>query len=76
MQTTHTNLNDKNNAFNLSAQVKTLLHEKGVSFLFNYTDYQHFKNQCKNAFNKAQAIAEKFTEENQSQNSDFNEYVF
>lgn len=64
----------KSNALNLSTQVKTLLQQKGLSNAFNYTDYKYFKSQCKNAWNKAQAIAELFTQENT--NSDFNDYVF
>ena len=72
---TRTNLNDKNNAFKLSAQVKNILQEKGHSRAFNYSDYEYFKKQCKNAWNKAQAIAEKFIEENNI-NSDYNDYVF
>ncbi len=66
----------KNTSKNLSQQVNEILTEKGFSFLFNYSDYKHFKNQCKNAFNKAQAIAEKFIEENTEAKNDFNEYVF
>lgn len=73
---TRTNLNDKNNAFNLSTQVKNILHEKGFSFLFNYNDYNYFKSQVSNAFNEAVAIAEKFIEYNGDNNNDFNDYVF
>ena len=65
----------KNTAFKLSEQVKATLHEKGYSFLFNYSDYKHFKDQAKKAFNKAQAITEMFIQENNS-NSDFSEYVY
>jgi len=73
----HKNLiESKNNAFKLSTQVKSILHEKGLSKVFNYSDYKYFKTQCKNAWNKAQAIAEKFIEENNPKNSDFDEYVF
>lgn len=71
---THTS--HKNNAYKLSDQVKNILHEKGLSAVFNYNDYLYFKKQVKNAFNKAQAIAELFIEENINQNSDFNEYTF
>jgi predicted nuclease with TOPRIM domain len=69
-------IESKNNAFKLSTQVKTLLHEKGLSKVFNYSDYKYFKEECKNAWNKAQAIAEKFIEDNNQLNSDFDEYVF
>jgi hypothetical protein len=71
---THTS--HKNNAYKLSDQVKNILHEKGLSAVFNYNDYLYFKKQVKNTFNKAQAIAELFIEENINQNSDFNEYTF
>ncbi|MBX9886691.1 MAG: hypothetical protein K2Y30_02000 [Flavobacteriaceae bacterium] len=66
----------KNNAFKLSEQVKATLHEKGYSFLFNYEDYTYYKAQAKKAFNKAQAIAELFINDNQPTESDFSEYVF
>jgi len=69
-------IESKNNAFKLSTQVKSILHEKGLSKVFNYTDYEYFKKQCKNAWNKAQAIAELFIQDNQNTNSDFNDYVF
>jgi len=69
-------MNAKNNAFKLSTQVKNILHEKGLSKVFNYTDYEYFKMQCTNAWNKAQAIAELFIQDNQNTNSDFNDYVF
>ena len=58
----------------LSDQVKQLLHEKGFSFLFNWSDYAYYKAQVKKAFNKSQAIAELFIQDN-NQKSDFNEYV-
>lgn len=67
-------MKNKNNAFKLSTQVKNILQEKGLSKSFNYSDYKYFKTKCKNAWNKAQAIAELFTQENT--NSDFNDYVF
>lgn len=66
----------KNTSFKLSDQVKETLHEKGFSFLFNYNDYKYYKAQVKKAFNKAQAIADLFIEENQPTKSDFSEYVF
>lgn len=67
--------NAKNTSKKISDQVKEILSEKGFSFLFNYNDYSFFKSQCKNAFNKAQAIAEKFIEDTNAK-SDFNEYTF
>ena len=60
---------------NLSTQVKQILSEKGYSFLFNWSDYEHFKAQTKQSFNKAIVIAEMFISES-NQNSDYNEYVF
>lgn len=71
-----TTFNAKNTSKNLSQQVQEILNNKGFSFLFNWSDYTHHKAQAKNAFNKAQAIAEKFIEENQEAQSDFNQYVF
>jgi hypothetical protein len=71
-----THISHKNNVYKLSDQVKNILHEKGLSAVFNYNDYLYFKKQVKNAFNKAQAIAELFIQENINQNSDFNEYTF
>lgn len=66
----------KSNANNLSQQVKDILQAKGFSKIFNYSDYKYFKNRVKTAFNKAQAIAELFIDENTQTNSDFNEYIF
>jgi hypothetical protein len=69
--------NTKNKSFLLSEQVKFRLQEKGLSKVFNYPDYQHFKNQVQEAFNKSYAIAELFISENQEANeSDFNDYIF
>jgi hypothetical protein len=65
----------KATAFQPSEQVFAILHEKGLSKIFNYSDYEYFKKQCKGAFNLAQAIAEKFLEYNDHE-SDFTEYVF
>ncbi len=65
----------KNTANYLSYQVRQILNQKGYSFLWNWDDYQYFKSTCKNAFNKAQAIAEKFLEETNTK-SDYNEYIF
>lgn len=66
----------KNTAFKLSEQVKATLHAKGYSFLFNYQDYKYYKAQVKRAFNKAQAIAELFIQDNTNQKSDYNGYIF
>lgn len=67
----------KNTSFKLSEQVKDTLHARGYSKIFNYQDYKHYKAQVKKAFNKAQAIAELFIQDNFSNNtSDFNEYIF
>ena len=67
----------KNTSFKLSDQVKENLSAKGYSAIFNYQDYKYYKAQAKKAFNKAQAIAELFIQDNFSNNSsDFNEYIF
>ena len=66
----------KNTSFKLSEQVKETLHAKGFSFLFNYNDYKYYKSQVKKAFNKAQAIADLFIQDNNTNESDFSEYVF
>ncbi|AGN89398.1 hypothetical protein LIT13_01360 [Flavobacterium psychrophilum] len=71
-----TSKSHKNTPNKLSNQVKSILQEKGFSSVFNWQDYQYFKDQVKTAFNKSQAIAEKFIEDNNYQNSDFNEYIF
>lgn len=63
-------------SFNLSTQVKSILHAKGLSRLFNYQDYTLFKEQCKRAFNPAVSIAEKFADLAEPENNDFNEYIF
>lgn len=73
---TRTHLNAKNNAFNLSTQVKNILHKKGLSFLFNYNDYKYFKSKVSTAFNKAQVIAEMFIEYHEPTKNDFSDYVF
>jgi hypothetical protein len=66
----------KSNPFLLSEQVKTILHKEGFSKVFNYQDYDFFKQKAKTAFNKAQAIAQMFLSENTTSTSDFNEYIF
>lgn len=72
---TQANNKSKSNRFKISEQVKNILHAHGLSKVFNYQDYEHFKELCQSAFNKAQAIADKFIEEHQSE-SDFSEYQF
>jgi len=68
---------DKNKRFLLSEQVKTRLQEKGFLKVFNYPDYNHFKNQVQEEFNKCYAIADLFISENEGTNtSDFNDYIF
>lgn len=66
----------KSNPFLLSEQVKNILRKQGFSSLFNYSDYEHFKRQTKNAFHKAQAIADKFTAEAEPTQNDFKDYIF
>lgn len=66
---------DKNTSFKISDQVKRILHTKGLSKVFNWSDYDYFKQKAKNAFNKAQAIADFFIEEHQHE-TDFNNYQF
>jgi hypothetical protein len=65
----------KNTSFKLSDQVKNYLFQKGYSSVFNFSDYVYYKAQVKKAFNKAQAIADLFIEENNTK-SDYNEYIF
>lgn len=66
---------NKNTSLNLSSQVRRILADCGLSKVFNYNDYKHFKVKASKSFNKAQAIADFFIEENQN-NSDLNEYIF
>ena len=73
--TTQANNESKNTSFNLSSQVKRILHENGLSKAFNYSDYKYFKKQSQKAFNKAQSIAEKFIHEHKTE-SDLSEYIF
>lgn len=74
--TTITSNSHKSNSFTLSTQVQKILHEKGYSRFFNFTDFQYYKKQVKDQFNKAQAIAELFIQENENELSDFQEYIF
>lgn len=73
---TQTNNSRKSNAFKLSEQVKKILHEKGLSFLFTYQDYIYFKSQVNSTFNKAQEIANLFIQYHEPTENDFSEYVF
>lgn len=66
---------NKNTSFKISDQVKRILHKNGLSKVFNYSDYEYFKSKAKNAFNKAQAIADLFIEEHKHE-TDFNNYQF
>lgn len=72
----NSNLESKSNAFKLSTQVQNSLHEKGLSYLFNFQDYLYFKKQCKKAFNKVEAITGLFIAYHEPTKSDFNDYVF
>lgn len=74
--TTITSISHKNTPLKLSEQVKNILHEKGFSSLFNYSDYSYFKAKAKQAFNKSQTIAELFISENNPTDSDYSEYIF
>jgi hypothetical protein len=73
---TRTQVNDKNSAYKLSTQVKNILHEKGLSFLFTYNDYKYFKIQVKNKFNQANEIANLFIQYHEPNKNDYNDYVF
>lgn len=64
-----------NHKSTLSRQVRKILHEKGFSFLFNFQDYRRYKNQSRNAFNKAYSIADKFLS-NAEGKSDYSNYIF
>ena len=66
----------KSNAYKLSEQVKNILQEKGLSKVFNYSDYEYFKRSVKSAFNKAYAIAELFIQDNSDISSDYNDYIY
>ena len=69
--------NDKNKRFLLSEQVKEILLKKGYLKIFNYSDYNHFKQVAKDSFNKAFFIAELFISDYQTtNNSDLNDYIF
>jgi len=73
---THIQSTAKNTSIKLSHQVNEILSSKGLSKIFNDRDFDYFKSQIKSAFNRAQAIAEKFIEYHEGTKSDFNEYIF
>lgn len=75
--TTQANNSNKNTSFKISDQVKRILHNRGLSKFFNFTEYELFKERAKaqNSFNIVQAIADLFIEEHQHE-SDLNEYLF
>lgn len=75
MKTTQANNSYKNKSNILIQQVIKLLHSKGLSKVYNNTDFEYFKRLCKNSFNKAQSISEMFVKEYQHE-SDFNQYIF
>jgi hypothetical protein len=60
----------------LAQQVKSILHEKGLSKIFNEEDFNYFKRQANKAFNKAQAIADLFIDDNCFTVSDYHDYIF
>lgn len=66
----------KNSPFLLSNQVKAILQNRGFSSLFNFSDYELFKRNCKDAFNKPLAIVEQFLAEAEPEQNDFNQYIF
>lgn len=66
----------KSTAFKLSEQVKAILQDKGLSKIFNYSDYEYYKTKVKTAFNKAQAIAEHFIQDNNYTPSDYHDYIY
>jgi hypothetical protein len=72
----HKIIRGKATAFRLSDQVFSILHSRGLSKIFNFQDYKYFKSQCNTAFDKAQAIAERFIEDNNLTTSDYNDYVY
>jgi len=74
--TTRQNNTRKFNPFLLSEQVKNILKSKGFTSIFNYTDYEYFKEDCKEAFNKALAIAQRFMDDAEPTQNDLNDYIF
>jgi hypothetical protein len=72
---TSTAFDNKFSSNKLSEQVKSILASKGLSKIFNYSDYQYFKSKANTTFSKAQVIADLFIQECQEE-SDFSEYIF
>lgn len=70
-----TTKNRKTTSFKISDQVIIILNSKGISQFFNWAEYEQFYKSSKGAFNKSQAIANKFINQYQER-SDFAEYVF
>ncbi|MFL9844746.1 hypothetical protein [Flavobacterium rhizosphaerae] len=66
----------KGTPFTPSAQVIAILHDKGLSKIFNYSDYEYFKRLCKGAFNLPMAIVDLFIQYNTEIVSDYEEYIF
>ncbi len=73
---TRQNNSVKNNPFLISEQVKAILQSRGFSSIFNYSDYEVFKRQCKTAYNMPLAIVEQFLSEAEPEQNDFNQYIF
>lgn len=63
----------ENKTTKTSQQVQEILFKNGYSYLFNWNDYNYFKDQCKNEFNKALKIAQLFVEYHETP-SDYAEY--
>lgn len=73
---THTKRKAKNTVITLSCQVEKILQEKGLSKIFNHSDFTYFKAQVKYAFNQAQAIADLFIQENRNTRTDYHDYIY
>jgi len=74
--TTNKKESRKSTALKPSEQVQAILQEKGLSKVFNYPDYEYFKKQAANAFNKIQAIADLFIQYNDDTPSDYHDYIY
>ena len=74
--TTQQNNIRKIHPFLLSEQVKKILRYKGFTSIFNYSDYEYFKTECADAFNKALAIADRFILDAETTQNDLNDYIF
>ena len=60
----------------IKEQVQQILHEQGFSKVYNETDFEYFKRQCRRAFNAPQAIADLFIQDNAETPSDYHDYVY